>query len=406
VRGFLQRVGAIARKETRHLLRDPRTLIIVFFQPVMLMALYGYCFNFDLRELPFIVLDHDKTAASRRLVQQLNPGGKTPSFVLVGYIDDLVEVEPLLASGKARFALVIPRGYGQDVSAGKRASVQALFDAAESNVAGVTMGYLGGAVSLYNATLSTDSGSRQRGAHRYGAASSRSPLAGAQRIDTTSAGTIDLRWRVLYNPDLSSIRFVIPGLVGILLTFVASSLTSVTIVRERELGPMESLLTAPVSPTEIVLGKMAPYILVGAGNIVLVLMIGGFVFGIWPRGDLLTLASFSFLFLVGVLAVGMVVSARVRTQQVALTMAALLTLLPNLFLTGFIFPRSNMPPIIQGITFVLPATQYLIAIRGIFLKGTGWEVHWPQGLLLALIGAGLTLLTIRLVRSSMARGLE
>jgi ABC-2 type transport system permease protein len=398
--GFFRRARAVAQKEMRHLLRDPRTLLLVFVQPVALMILYGYAFSFDLRRLPFIVWDQDHSEPARQLVRQLSTHGKEPPFALVSYVTGPEEIEPLLAGRRARFALVIPRGFGEKIGAGKTVTVQALFDATETNVAGVTTGYLSGAIARYNARLANDWIGRRGGAHLAGPAFTRSVDA-----ETSKTAPIDLRWRVFYNPDLDSVRFVVPGLIGILLTFVASTMTCTCIVRERELGPMESLLTAPLSASELVIGKLAPYIVVAAGNIAVVLLVGGLWFQVWPRGDPLTLASFSLLFLVGMLAIGMLISARARTQFLALTGAALVTLLPNLFLTGFIFPRSNMHPILQPITAALPATQYLIAIRGVFLKGTGWSVHWPQGLWLALISIVLVLLSIRLVRASMARGL-
>lgn len=397
---FLRRLRAIAEKELRHLLREPRTLTVVLAQPVMLMILYGYCISFDLHRLPFAVWDQDHSEPSRQLVSRLAAGGPQQSFVLTGNLTGVGEIEAVLGEGRARFVLVIPRGFARDLGAGRQVTVQALFDAADSNTAGVASGYLSGAMALENTRLSAGSMARQHG-------SPEDPRATGSALGG-EAGTMDpinLRWRVFYNPDMSSRRFIIPGLIAVLLTFVAASLTSTTIVRERELGPLESLLTSPVGAPELVLGKLAPYVLVAAGNVALVLLVGGWVFGVWPRGNLLTLASLSFLFMTGMLALGLLISAGAPSQQLALLMATLATMLPNFFLTGFAFPRSNMPWILQVISWPLPATQYLIAIRGVFLKGTGWAVLWPQGLWMAVTAALLVFQAIRIVRHTMERGL-
>jgi ABC-2 type transport system permease protein len=210
---------------------------------------------------------------------------------------------------------------------------------------------------------------------------------------------------VLYNPQLSSVRFIVPGLMAVLLTFLAATLTSSTIVRERELGPIESLLVSPVQAPELVIGKLAPYVVIAMADIALVLLVGGLAFGVWPRGDLLSLASFSLLFLTAMLALGILISAVAPNQQLALMVAILLTMLPNMFLTGFAFPRSNMPWLLQVLSQPLPATQYLIAIRGVFLKGIGWEILWPQGLWMAVVAVGLLLLAIRITHLRMAKGL-
>src|SRR5439155_4055814 len=226
---------------------------------------------------------------------------------------------------------------------------QAIFDAADSNTAGVAAGYLAAAVGAHNARL----------------ASSALAEAGAGASAASRSEPVDIRWRVFYNPDLSSHRFIIPGLIAILLSNIAGTLTATTITRERELGSLESLLTSPVGALDLLLGKMLPYLLVAAGDVVLVLVLGGLVFGVWPRGDLVTLASFSLLFLVGMLAMGLLISASAPTQLLALLIALTVTMLPNFFLTGFAFPRSNMPWILQVLSEPLPATQYLIALRGI-----------------------------------------
>ena len=397
---FLRRAGAIARKELRHILREPRTLLVVFIQPVLLLLLYGYCISFDLHRIPFAVWDQDRTEPARQLVRRLHTSGET-TFTLSGYASGPKEVDRLLAAGRVRFVLVIPSGFGRDMTAGRTAKLQALFDGADSNTAGVASGYLAASLAEYNTRQTEiDAVGRPR---RTAALRAAGPAIGGA---ASFAEPISLRWRVFYNPDLSSRRFIVPGLIAILVTFLATALTSTTITRERELGPLEALLTSPATALDVVIGKMSPYVLVAAGTIALVLVTGGLVFNVWPRGNLLTITSFSFLFVLGLLSIGMLISALAPTQQLALLFSALSTTLPTLFLTGFIFRVGNMPPVIQLISSVLPATQYLIALRGVFLKGTGWSVLWPQGLFMGCVAFLMIAIAVGIVRIRMARGLE
>jgi ABC-2 type transport system permease protein len=397
---FLRRVRAIARKEMWNLLREPRTLMVCFLEPILTLILYGFCLNFDLSRIPFAVWDQDHSQAGRLLVERLNAGGAQRPFELLGYVAHPQEVEDLLAHARARYVLVIPHGFGSDAAAGKPATVQVLIDAADSNTAAVASGYLGGAISAYNARLTEDGVARQHGAH-----SSAYQGGVAMSGSTEVTDPIDIRWRVFYNPQLSSRRFIIPGLIAVLLSILAATLTSTTITRERELGSMESLLTSPVGAADLVIGKMLPYMLIAAINVTVILIMGGIVFGVWPRGNVITLAAFTLLFLPGMLAMGVFISAAAPTQQFALVLATLAAFLPTMFVTGFAFPRSNMAWIVQVLSWPLPATQYLIATRGIFLKGVGWEVLWPQAVWLVASGLGLMGMAIGMVRVKLARGL-
>lgn len=394
---FMRRINAIAYSESRHLLREPRTLLVIFVQPVMLLVLYGYAINFELRNVPFAVRDLDRTAESRELLRRLSPGGPDQPFLLWDYLATDQAVEEALARGTVRFVLVIPRGFGRDLVTGRRPGVQALFDASDSNTASIASGYLSAMVADYNNRLAISTWLR-RGSPPAGPGP---PLAGRKSLQEA----LDLRWRILYNPDLSSRRFIIPGLIAILLSNIAGTLTATTLTREKEMGSFESLLASPVRAAELVLGKMAPYVVVCVGDVALVLLIGGLIFGVWPRGSLLTLTSFSLLFLFAMLAIGMLISATSATQLLALITAIVVTMLPNFFMTGFAFPRSNMPLLLQWLSEPLPATQYLIALRGVFLKGVGWSVLWPTGLWMGGAGAACVALAIRATRQSLQRGL-
>jgi ABC-2 type transport system permease protein len=383
---------AVARKESIHLWRDPRTLIIVFLQPLVLMVIYGFCISFDLDHIPFAVWDPDRTAASRALVESFVQGDRGPYFRFAGYVGDPRRIEPLLSRGQVRFVLVIPPHFTRDVAAGRAVKVQALVDGADSNTAGIALGYATGELSAH--TLAVRAAAQERW-HGYPA------LAGTTSGTPGAAGSepppdaIDLRTRFFYNPDLSSTRFIVPGVIALLLTTLAALLTSTCIAREREMGTLESVLISPVRPAEFVLGKLVPYGVIAIGNVLMVILVGGLLFHVWPRGNLFTLAVMTLLFLIATLALGLLISAKAPDQQPALVLAILATTLPTTFLTGFAFPRGNMPVFLQWISWPLPATQYMIAVRGVFLKGVGWSVLWPQGLMLAAISALLLYASIR-----------
>jgi ABC-2 type transport system permease protein len=381
---LLPGIAAVARKEMIHLRRDPRTLIVVFLQPIVLMIIYGFCITFDLLHVPFAVWDQDRTAAARAVVESFAQGDRTPYFQFAGYVSDPRRIEPLLARGQVRFVLVIPPKFGRDVAAGREAKVQALVDGADSNSAGISLGYASGQLSAHAEAVARSAQDRWHGRPALsGPAGSENGVAGA----APAPQVLDLRARVLYNPELKSTPFIVPGLIALLLTMLSALLTSTCIARERELGTLESVLISPVRPVEFVLGKLAPYVLIAAGTVLLVVGIGGLMFHVWPRGNPLTLAVLTTLFLIAVLALGMLISTRAPRQQPALVLAILATMLPTTFLTGFAFPRGNMPVFLQWLSWPLPATQYMIAVRGVFLKGVGWSVLWPQALILAAVSA-------------------
>lgn len=399
--GFFRRALAIARTETRYLLREPRTLMVCFLEPVVLLVIYGFAVSFTLSRVPFAVWDQSPNEDSRLLVRRIDAGREHRTFKFAGYVRGPHEINEWLSRGKARFVLVIPADFHRKIEDGQTATVQALFDAADSNTAGVASGFLSAAVAQHNARLATGTIERRTGARPAGL--TRGSVVGGE---SPPSAPVNVVWRVFYNPDLSTQRFIIPGLMVLLLAILAAMLTSTTITRERELGSLESLLTSPVGPVELVIGKMSPYFLISAVNVLIVLVLGGAVFGVWPRGSVLTLALLTLLFLPGMLSFGVMISSVAPTQQLALVIATLTTYLPTMLLTGFAFPRSNMARFIEIVTIPYPATQYLLGIRSVYLKGAGWSVIWPQALWLAGAGAILLLLAIKVVGQNLKRGLE
>lgn len=359
------RLQAISRKEWTQLFRDPRSLIVIVVQPMVLLILYGYAMDLDLKNVALAVYDQDRSAASRALVRGVD---ESPYFDVRGRVSDPRQIEDALDRGLVRFILVIPAGFERDLAAGRPAAVQALFDGADANTAGIALGYT-------QALLIEE-------AHRL------VQEARQRRPVSVQAVGLDVRTTVLYNPALDSTFFLVPGLIAVILSMLSALLTSGTIVRERERGTLEQLVASPLHPTELMLGKLLPYVFLSLFDLLLVMGMGWLLFGVWPQGSVLTLLGLTLLFLPCALGLGMLISTIARTQQMALVAAFVATVLPSILLSGFVFSRQNMPQVLQLLSQLIPATHYLLIIRGIYLKGVGLAVLWPQALIL-LVFSGI-----------------
>lgn len=364
------RLRAISRKEWTHLFRDPRSLIVIFLQPVVLLILYGYAMDLDLKNVAMAVYDQDRSAASRALVRDVD---ESTYFHVRGSVADPRQIENVLDRGLVRFVLVIPAGFERDLAAGKSVSVQALFDGADSNTAGIALGY--------TQALLTEEALRLAQARSLATSATQ-----RQPVSVRSVG-LDVRTSVLYNPSLKSTVFLVPGLIAVILSMLSALLTSGAVVREREQGTLEQLVASPLHPTELMLGKLLPYVLLSLLDLILVVILGWFLFGVWPRGSLLALLGLTLLFLPFALGLGLLISTLAHTQQMALVGAFLATVLPSMLLSGFVFARQNMPSVLQYLSAIIPATHYLLIIRGIYLKGVGLAVLWPQALILLVFAA-------------------
>lgn len=362
------RLLAIARAEWIHNLRDKRSLFVILILPVVLLLLYGYGINYDLRDLPFAVQDLSGSTCSRELIQALV---RSRYFTLEEVITRQERIPLLLDEGRVVFVLVLPPDFERLLGAGRPAPVQVLLNGADTTRAGVAEGYIQGALAAYSSRLVGDYARRQA---------------------STPAGGLQVCTTVLYNPGLSSTRFIVPGLIAILLTILASLLTSTAVVREREWGSFETLVTSPVRPADIMLGKLLPYVAIAAADVVLSLATGALVFGVVPEGSLPLLLVVSFLYLLASLSLGLLYSTVARTQQLAILLAMLTTLLPTILLSGFVFPVRSMPLPLQFVSNLIPATHFLVVIRGIYLKGCGVAVLWPRIAVLALFSVALVLL--------------
>jgi len=350
------KVRAVAVKEFRQVARDPLTLAMLLGLPTMMLLLYGYAVNFDVRHIRLAIEDRDKTAASRDL---------GAAFVNSGYFDlvaDLpagADLERLTERRRAQAVLVIPETYGRDVAAGRTARVQLVIDGADANTATTVLGYASAITAeagseitrawlLRNAGTGTRSGSS------------------ASRI-----ATIDYEPRVWYNPELKSTQFLVPGLVGFILMLTAVLSTALSVVREKERGTMEQLRVSSLTPGELLVGKTIPYLAISLLATAIILLAARALFGVVVRGSYLDLFAVTFVYLVGALGLGLLVSSVADSQAMAFQLGAATSMLPSILLSGFIFPIRSMPAVVRGLTYAVPARYFLVVLRVVILKGAG-----------------------------------
>lgn len=349
------RITAIVRKEFIHIVRDRRSLVIVFLLPVVMVLLYGYAISFDIKELKLGILDQDRTAASREFIRQLTSSNY---FKVTTELQRRADIEKALLQQEAVAALVIPVNFGVTIQINPETQVQLIVDGSNSNTATIVMNYLKTFCMLYSLKQNT------------------------QILPVT----LDLTPRVWYNPDMKSDDFIVPGLVAIIMMLICALLTSITIARERETGTMEQILVSPIRPAEIIFGKIAPYVLLALLDALVVVFIGTIIFAVPFRGDPLLFLIFCVTYVYASLSLGVFISARSKSQQVAMMMALLATILPSVLLSGFIFPILSMPFVLQVISYLVPAKYFLIIIRGIMLKGLGITHFYQPALFLFTFG--------------------
>jgi ABC-2 type transport system permease protein len=356
----------VIKKEFRQIRRDKRALGILVFLPAFLLILVGYALNFDVKHLSLAVFDEDRSSTSREFVQSLV---HSEYFDLNFALTSERQIDEMLNSGKAHLVLRVPRDFSRDLLSGKNATVQILLDGSNNNTAAVAGGYTAAAIQHYNARITGEILAKQ---------------------GKTFSAPISLEPKVLYNPDLKSAKFLVPGLFGLILMIVTVISTSLSVVREKELGTMEQLQTSPLKAYEIILGKALPYLLIGLVAATIILVCGWLMFDVTVRGNILTLYVAVLVFLLAGLGQGLVISSVANTQQIAFFLSVFSSLLPSFLLSGFIFPISSMPVLLQIISNVQAAKFFLVIVRSIILKGTGLFAVWDQ-LVFLLIFAGVTI---------------
>jgi len=358
-----KRLGAMARKEWLHIRRDTRSLIMAFAVPAVMVVMFGYIISFDVNNIRMAVLDRDQTIQSRDLVDAFRSSGY---FRVARYLQDERQISPLLERGDVRLVLVIPPDFSSDLATRQPAPVQALVDGGDANTASIAITYAQAIVTSYSAKA---------------VLKGRTLPVPAQAVS-----------RVWYNEDLKSSNMIVPGLMATIMMILSALLTSLTIAREWERGTMEQLAATPVHRLEVIFGKLLPYLGIGSVDILLVAIVGGVVFAVPFRGSAFFLILTAMLFLVGAQGLGMFISAATKRQFLATQLAMLATMLPSLLLSGLIFDLASMPMALRLISLAVPARYFVVALRGIFLKGVGLHVLWAQALgMLIFAAAGLTL---------------
>ena len=333
-----RRLTAVIKKEFIHIFRDTRSLAMAFLMPVILLFIFGYGITLDIKSINMGVYDLDKTAESRGLVERFRASGY---FDIVGTVESTKETDRLIDRNIAHMVLVVPEGFGGSVKRGEPVDIQAVYDGSDANTTSIAMGYTEAITSRY---------SQSKGAK-------------------DPSGQIDLRLRVWYNPELKSRWFIIPGLIAIIMGVISALLTSLTVSREWEQGTMEQLLSTPIHPVELFLGKITPYFFIGMIDVLISVAVGVWIFGVPLRGSFIFLLVVSSLFLVGGLSLGILISTAAKSQLVASQAAFVLTLLPAFMLSGFLYSIENMPVFIQKITYAVQSRYFVTILKDIFLKG-------------------------------------
>jgi len=374
-----RRLRAVFVKELHHIVRDVRSLGMALAVPVMMLVLFGYALSLDVDRIPTLVCDQDGTARSRDLIRQFE-GSRY--FTITGFTAGTDAIDRAIDRSEILIGVVIPRNYSRDAGLGREAAVQILLDGSDSNTASIALGYAETVVRNYSLALRSDMQNLRGG--------------GAM------VPPVDARLRVWYNSSLESKNYVVPGLIAVILMIIAALLTSLTIAREWEMGTMEQILSTPLRPVEMVLGKMLAYFAVGLADASIAVLVGLFLFQVPLRGSVLLLAASTCIFLFGALFWGIFVSAAARTQLQAYQMGVLSSFLPAFLLSGFVYSIENMPRVIQVITRVVPARYFVSILKGIFLKGAGVRILWEELLFLALYAVIVFLLATRKLNRKLA----
>jgi len=374
-----ERIRSMLVKEFIQGLRDPRMRMMLFGPPVIQLFLFGYAASTDVRNIATAVYDLDNSVASRDFLGRFGHSGY---FDIVEHLSEETQVQDLLDHGRVRVVIRLNRGFEEDLRAGRTAHVQLIVDGADSSTGNIVLSYANRIANQFTGQLREERWTRLRGA-------------------VPMPGQVELQTRAWFNDNLESRNFYVPGVIATLVTLISLILTSMAVVREKEIGTMEQIMVTPIRPIEFILGKTLPFALISLFDVVLITGVGVFWFEIPIRGHLAWLLLGAVLFLLSTLGVGLLISTVSRTQQQAL-MTTFFFFMPAMLLSGFMFPIANMPRVVQWLTYLNPMRYFLVIIRGIFLKGVGLDILWPQMLGLAVIGCTTLWIASRRFQKTMA----
>ena len=361
-------------KEFLQLKRDPRLLAIIFIAPIIQLVLLGYAANLDITNINTVIYDQDKTVASRDFIEKFQSSGY---FLINKYANNYEQVTDQINKGDDLWALVIPKDFEKKLARREQVNVQVLFDGSDGNKAGIAFGYVTNLVSSYSQNILME-------------------IRDKSGLKISLSGIITPELRVWYNPDLKTRFFMLPGIVGLILTIITTTLMAMGIVKEREIGTLEQIIVTPIKPYHLIIGKTVPFVIVGFMDVLLVTGVMVFWFGIPIRGDFFYLMFASFIYVLSSLGLGLFISTISKNQQQAMMVSMFGILLPMNFLSGFAFPIENMPGWIQPITYLIPLRYYITILRGVILKSDGLFNLIPETLI--LLGIGILILILSSLR--------
>ncbi|MGC8603784.1 MAG: ABC transporter permease [Desulfomonilaceae bacterium] len=367
------RTLAVAKKETRQIIRDSRSLYLALGIPVMLMILFGFALSLDVDNIPIAIWDQNNSLESRDFLDRMTSSGY---FNCVRQIQNYGKIISYLDNNIISVGIIIPFDFSDKIKKGDSTQIQAIVDGSDSTRANLAIVYLETIATTFGNDLKIQALKRQS-------------------VQSRVTPPVDPRIRIVYNPELKSRNNIIPGLIPVIMMIIAALLTSLTIVREREMGTMEQLMSTPLKPNELVIGKLIPYFTLGYVDLLMVYFMGQYVFKVPFRGSVLIMFVVSSIFLVGAMSIGFLVSVIASNQFFATQLALLGTVLPTFLLSGFVFPISNMPSTLQYFTSIIPARHYITILRATYLKGVGWGAVIGPTLALVIFAVFLTALVAR-----------
>jgi ABC-2 type transport system permease protein len=377
----LSRIFTIAEKEWVQIVRDKRSLVLSLGLPVAMLFLFGYALSMDVTQVKTAVYDQDRTSLSRSLIEKFS---HTDYISIYKYVNNNKEIDNLLDKGQVILAVVIPPEFEKRYMSGKDAEVQLLVDGSDSSSAMVATGYIKMIMYEFNKDMTF------KGLNRSGITDLRIP--------------VDVRTRIWYNPQLKSRNFIISGTIVVVMAIISALITSLTIAREWERGTMETLITTPVRKYELYFGKLIPYIMIVLFDVVVTASAGYFIFDMPMKGSIVELYIVSLLFLIGTSGLGLLISSSARNQLLAVQAAAVVTYMPSILLSGYIFPIKNMPAIIQGITYFVPARYLIFYMKGITMKGIGFTLMWSQVIFLVLFAVIVMVISLKKISFKLDAG--
>jgi len=348
----MKRFFGFVKKEFQHIFRDKRTLLILFGLPIVMIILFGFVVTTEIQDVKVGIWDRSMDQASIRATQKIFSSGY---FVPAGYIDHEEEIGELFRSGKARVVVIFEEGFERNLLRENRATLKLITDASDANTAQLSLTYLQGVLMTYFQSMNQD---------------------------VEMPWSVNMSSRMFYNEEMKGVYMFVPGLMALILMLISALMTSVTIAREKEFGTMELLLASPLKPREIILGKVTPYMLLSFTNAMTIVLLGRLVFNVPVVGSLWLLMLECMLYITLALSLGVLISTRAKTQQMAMFMSLLGLMLPTILLSGFIFPVDNMPKVLQWFSALMPPRWFIVIVKNIMLKGTGFAFIWKETLIL------------------------